>query len=56
MIDEILVQNVQDKQPTTPRTALATKRRSAFTPARFSVGRFRKHPGIQTGRTPIIIQ
>ncbi len=56
MIEEILVQDVQKEQPTAPSTTLAAKRRSTFIPARFSVNRLRKHPGIQKDRNPIVIQ
>lgn len=55
MIDQTL-QDVQKKQPTATGTALSAKRKSTFTPARFSVGRLRKHPGIQKDRNPMVIR
>lgn len=56
MIEENLQPNVQEKQATAPSATLAAKRRSTFTPARFSVNRLRKHPGIQKDRNPVVIR
>lgn len=55
MIDEILEQDVQKKQSATTKTILSAKSQSTFIPARFSVKRLRKHPGIQANRNPIVI-
>lgn len=55
MIDEILEQGVEKKQPTITKTIIPAKRQSTFTPSRFSVRRLRKHPGIQASRNPIVI-
>lgn len=55
MMKEVLEQRTQKEQPTVQSTGLSTKRRSNFTPARFSVRGLRKHPGIQTNRNPRVI-
>ena len=56
MIDKTSIQDVQKKQPTASGSTLSAKRKPTFTPARFSVGRLRKHPGIQKDRNPMVIQ
>jgi len=55
MIDEILQPEVKSEQPASQSTVSSVKRRSTFTPARFSVRGLRKHPGIQIGRNPRVI-
>ncbi len=55
MIEEILDQRTQKKQPAPLDTILPTAKKAAFTPSRFSVRGLRKHPGIQTSRNPIVI-
>ncbi len=55
MIEEILDQRAQKKQPTILKTILPTAKKPAFTPSRFSVRGLRKHSGIQTSRNPIVI-
>ncbi len=54
MIDEVLEKGAKKKQPTISNTVLSAKSKS-FIPSRFSVRRLRKHPGIKSGRTPLIM-
>ncbi|SEN55166.1 hypothetical protein SAMN05216436_1189 [bacterium A37T11] len=54
MIDEILEQGVQKKQPAITKTIISAKKQSTFIPSRFSINRLRKHPGIQASRKPIV--
>ncbi len=56
MMEEILDQKTQNKQPAILDTILSSAKKPAFTPARFSVRRLRKHAGIQTSRNPNVIR
>lgn len=56
MTTKITINDAKEKQPTAPGTVLSAKRKSTFTPARFSVGKLRKHPGIQKDRNPVVFQ
>ena len=55
MIDETLQPTAEKGQPIIQNTGIAAKRKSVFTPARFSVRGLRKHSGIQTSATPRIL-
>ena len=55
MIDETLQPTAKREQPIIQNAGITVKRKSVFTPARFSVRGLRKHPGIQTSTTPGII-
>ncbi|WP_449048348.1 hypothetical protein [Parapedobacter sp.] len=54
MMEEILEQKTQEKQPIVVKTTSSTAKRRAFSPSRFSVKGLRKHPGIQTSRNPMV--
>ena len=54
MIEEILDQGTQKKQPVILKKVLSTAKKTAYTPSRFSVRGLRKHPGIQTSRNPVV--
>lgn len=55
MIDEVLEQSIQKKQPTIQKTVVSVKRNTAFIPSRFSVRKLRKHPGIIASRNPTVV-
>ena len=54
MMEEILEQTAQEKQPIVVKTTSSTAKRRTFSPQRFSVKGLRKHPGIQTSRNPVV--
>ena len=54
-MEEILDQTTQKEESTVLKATLSTVKKRAFTPARFSVRRLRRHAGIQTSRNPHVI-